>query len=114
MRHKTQEIKLIYRVLVMAFLALTIAITWFTMARPATGQGDDTYLPVVVPGIVTPDPTAEPLYIDMQHGQRMYVRCGVVPGESDPQPAGQFASPQFGVDVMVLDCNAFGSARVGE
>ena len=30
------------------------------MARPATSQGDDTYLPVVVPGVVTPDPTVEP------------------------------------------------------
>lgn len=60
----------------------------------------------------TPVPTLEPLYIDVQHGQRIHVRCGTV-GEG-AQPAGQFTAPQLGVDVLILDCLEFGSTGVDQ
>jgi hypothetical protein len=88
-------------------IALIILALWFTPVMAVDVGAKSAPTP-------TPVPTLGPLYIDMQHGQRMHVRCGFIPDESDPQPAGQFTSPQFGIDVFVLDCGAFGSARVGE
>lgn len=104
MRHKTREVKLYWQLIALALIMIVIAVAWFAVARPATGQGGD---------YAVPNPTPTPLYIEATHGQRIYIRCGASSGEST-QPAGQFASPQLGVDVLILDCEPFGSTVAGE
>ncbi len=101
---KTQSDRfLIYRLIVLALLCLTFAITWFSIASPVAV--DAAPAPTSTPVTVT---TPEPLHIELQHGQRVIILCGTVP-DLDTQPAGQFTSPQFGVDVLILDCVEFGS-----
>ena len=99
---------LIYRLIILALLCLTFAVTWFSIVSPVAV--DAAPAPTATPVTVT---TPEPLYIEVQHGQRVYIQCGTVP-DLDTQPAGQFTSPQFGVDVLILDCLEFGSTVAGE
>lgn len=98
---------LIYRLIILALLCLTFAVTWFSIASPVAV--DAAPAPTATPVPVT---TPEPLYIEVQHGQRVYIQCGTV--GLDLQFAGQFTSPQFGVDVLILDCLEFGSTVAGE
>ncbi len=98
---------LIYRLIILALLCLTFAVTWFGVQPVATGAAP---APTSTPVTVT---TPEPLHIEVQHGQRVYIRCGTV-ADLDTQPAGQFTSPQLGNDVLILDCVEFGSTVAGE
>ena len=90
--------------------ALILFLTWLTLATPSPVAVDAAPAPTATPVTVT---TPEPLYIEVQHGQRVYIQCGTVP-DLDTQPAGQFTSPQLGVDVLILDCLEFGSTVAGE
>ena len=92
------------------FAPLMLFLFALTLATPSPVAVDAAPAPTATPVTVT---TPEPLYIEVQHGQRVYIQCGTVP-DLDTQPAGQFTSPQFGVDVLILDCVEFGSTVNGE
>ena len=99
---------LLHWLIVLSLFMIMFFVTWFSIVSPVAV--DAAPAPTATPVTVT---TPEPLYIEVQHGQRVYIQCGTVP-DLDTQPAGQFTSPQFGVDVLILDCLEFGSTVAGE
>lgn len=56
MNHKTREVKLYWQLIALALIMIVIAVAWFAVARPATGQGGEYAVPAPT---VTAAPTPE-------------------------------------------------------